>query len=169
MYILHLDLFLHYFLFALQVLKLSVFINTSLLSLPVQVFSILTLQLVFTFSVVCVFTFSSVVKEAVQKNIWAYISSFIIFVVVATTLSFCKSLSRRHPWNIVALVGHKCGSINIYTAADITRAQQIYWINIFYYGIKEASKLDVEHCHLTWLHNSENTVYCVAAELNVAQ
>ncbi|XP_041849126.1 protein lifeguard 1 [Melanotaenia boesemani] len=69
-----------------------------------KVFSILTLQLLFTFSVVCVFTFSSVVKEAVQKNLWAYLSSFIIFVVVAFSLSLCKSFSRRHPWNLVGLV-----------------------------------------------------------------
>lgn len=73
----------------------------------VQVYSILTLQLLFTFSVVCVFTFSSVVKEAVQTNLWAYLSSFIVFVMLATALSFCKSFSRRHPWNIVALVSHK--------------------------------------------------------------
>lgn len=69
-----------------------------------KVYSILTLQLLFTFSVVCVFTFSSVVKEAVQTNLWAYLSSFIVFVMLATALSFCKSFSRRHPWNIVALV-----------------------------------------------------------------
>ncbi|XP_044076705.1 protein lifeguard 1 isoform X2 [Siniperca chuatsi] len=69
-----------------------------------KVFSILTLQLLFTFSVVCVFTFSSVVKEAVQANLWAYLSSFIIFFVVATALNCCKSFSRRHPWNIVGLV-----------------------------------------------------------------
>ncbi|MEQ2208117.1 hypothetical protein XENOCAPTIV_026076, partial [Xenoophorus captivus] len=68
------------------------------------VFSILTLQLVFTFSVVCVFTFSSIVKEAVQTNMWAYLSSFIVFAVVAITLSLCKSFRRRHPWNIVGLV-----------------------------------------------------------------
>ncbi|KAM7379696.1 hypothetical protein PAMP_005230 [Pampus punctatissimus] len=68
------------------------------------VFSILTLQLLFTFSVVCVFTFSSVVKKAVQSNLWVYLSSFIIFAVVAITLSFCKSFSRRHPWNIIGLV-----------------------------------------------------------------
>ncbi|KAI3374688.1 hypothetical protein L3Q82_021257 [Scortum barcoo] len=67
------------------------------------VFSIITLQLLFTFSVVCVFTFSSVVKEAVQTNLWAYLSSFIIFVVVASALGCCQSFSRRHPWNIVAL------------------------------------------------------------------
>ncbi|XP_039999123.1 protein lifeguard 1 [Xiphias gladius] len=69
-----------------------------------KVFSILTLQLLFTFGVVCVFTLSSVVKKAVQINLWAYISSFIVFAVVASTLSFCKSFSRRHPWNIVGLV-----------------------------------------------------------------
>ncbi|XP_040910567.1 protein lifeguard 1 [Toxotes jaculatrix] len=69
----------------------------------IKVFSILTLQLLFTFSVVCVFTFSKVVKEAVQTHLWAYFSSFIIFAVVAITLSYCKSFSRRHPWNIVGL------------------------------------------------------------------
>ncbi|XP_022059198.1 protein lifeguard 1 [Acanthochromis polyacanthus] len=69
-----------------------------------KVFSILILQLLFTFSVVCVFTFSSVVKKAVQENLWAYLSSFIVFIVVTIILSFCKSFSRRHPWNIMALV-----------------------------------------------------------------
>ncbi|XP_061587029.1 protein lifeguard 1 [Cololabis saira] len=69
-----------------------------------KVFSILTLQLLFTFSVVCVFTFSSEVKEAVQNNLWAYLSSFIVFAVVALALSCCKSFSRRHPWNIVGLI-----------------------------------------------------------------
>ncbi|XP_028449187.1 protein lifeguard 1 isoform X1 [Perca flavescens] len=68
-----------------------------------KVFSILTLQLLFTFGVVCVFTFSSVIKEAVQANMGVYLSSVIIFFVVATALSFCKSFSRRHPWNIVGL------------------------------------------------------------------
>ncbi|KAM9844817.1 protein lifeguard 1 [Aulostomus maculatus] len=68
-----------------------------------KVFSIITLQLLFTFSVVCVFTFSSVVKEAVQTHLWAYLSSFIIFIAVAIALSCCKSFSRRHPWNIVGL------------------------------------------------------------------
>ncbi|XP_028329119.1 protein lifeguard 1-like, partial [Gouania willdenowi] len=68
-----------------------------------KVFSLLILQLLFTFSVVCVFTFSTVVKEAVQTNLWAYLSSFIIFAVVAIALSFSESFSRRHPWNVVGL------------------------------------------------------------------
>lgn len=69
-----------------------------------KVFSILTLQLLFTFSVVCLFTFSSVVKEAVQEHLWAYLSSFFIFAIVAIALTCCQSFSRRHPWNIVGLV-----------------------------------------------------------------
>uniref|UniRef100_A0A3Q3X4C9 Uncharacterized protein n=1 Tax=Mola mola TaxID=94237 RepID=A0A3Q3X4C9_MOLML len=69
-----------------------------------KVYSILTLQLLFTFSVVCVFTFSSTVKQAVHANFWVYISSIIIFVVVAIGLSCFRSFSRRHPWNIVGLV-----------------------------------------------------------------
>ncbi|XP_068604578.1 protein lifeguard 1 [Brachionichthys hirsutus] len=69
-----------------------------------KVFSILALQLLFTFSVVCAFTFSSVVKRAVQINLWAYLSSFIIFAIVVIALSCCRSFSRRHPWNLVGLV-----------------------------------------------------------------
>ncbi|XP_077472078.1 protein lifeguard 1 [Stigmatopora argus] len=68
-----------------------------------KVFCILTLQLVFTFSVVSIFTFSAVVKKVVQKNIWIYVSSFLIFAVVSIALSCAKSLRRKHPWNIIGL------------------------------------------------------------------
>ncbi|KAJ8336519.1 hypothetical protein SKAU_G00377390 [Synaphobranchus kaupii] len=68
-----------------------------------KVFSVVTLQLLVTFSVVCIFTFSATVKDAVQKNIWVYVSSYIIFAVVAICLSFCSSFSRKHPWNLVGL------------------------------------------------------------------
>lgn len=67
-----------------------------------KVFSILTLQLLFTFSVACVFTFSS--GEMVETNLWAYLSSIIIFIMVAISLSCCKTFSRHRPWNIVGLV-----------------------------------------------------------------
>lgn len=68
-----------------------------------KVFSVVTLQLLVTFSVVCLFTFSATVKKAVQGNIWIYISSYIIFVVVAICLSFSSSFSRKHPWNLLGL------------------------------------------------------------------
>lgn len=68
-----------------------------------KVFSLVFLQLLFTFSVVCVFTFSSVVKEAVQSSIWVYVSSYILFIILVLPLSLCPSFSRRHPWNLIAL------------------------------------------------------------------
>ncbi|KPP67497.1 protein lifeguard 1-like [Scleropages formosus] len=68
-----------------------------------KVFTVVTVQLLITFSVVCIFTFSEVVQKAVQRNIWIYLSSYIIFVVVALCLTFSSSFSRKHPWNFVAL------------------------------------------------------------------
>uniref|UniRef100_A0A3Q0RUS9 Si:ch211-284o19.8 n=1 Tax=Amphilophus citrinellus TaxID=61819 RepID=A0A3Q0RUS9_AMPCI len=65
---------------------------------------IVAIQLLFTCTVVCVFTFSSVVKEEVQSHLWAYLSSFIIFLVVVIALNCCKSFSRQHPWNIVFVI-----------------------------------------------------------------
>ncbi|MBN3301440.1 LFG1 protein, partial [Amia calva] len=68
-----------------------------------KVFCVLALQLLVTFSVVCVFTFSKRVKKAVQENLWAYLSSYILFVIVALVLQFSGSIRRRHPWNLLAL------------------------------------------------------------------
>ncbi|XP_030630482.1 protein lifeguard 1 [Chanos chanos] len=68
-----------------------------------KVFSVVTLQLLVTFSVVCIFTFSSALKDAVQKNIWVYLSSYFIFMIVALCLTFSSSFTRKHPWNLIAL------------------------------------------------------------------
>lgn len=68
-----------------------------------KVFSIVTLQLLVTFSIVCLFTFSTVVKKAVWSNPWIYASSYIVFLVVALSLSLCRPFSRKHPWNLLAL------------------------------------------------------------------
>ncbi|KAK9979154.1 hypothetical protein ABG768_012598 [Culter alburnus] len=68
-----------------------------------KVFSVITIQLLVTFTVVCVFTFSKTVKAAVQRSIWVYISSYIIFMVVALCLTFSSKFSRTHPWNLIGL------------------------------------------------------------------
>uniref|UniRef100_A0A3B3ZFB8 Uncharacterized protein n=1 Tax=Periophthalmus magnuspinnatus TaxID=409849 RepID=A0A3B3ZFB8_9GOBI len=80
------------------------FENSNMYCLFIQVFSLVFLQLLFTFCVVCIFTFSSTVKELVQSSIWVYVSAYIVFAVVVVPLSLCTSLSRRHPWNLIALV-----------------------------------------------------------------
>ncbi|KAJ0059315.1 hypothetical protein NL108_015492 [Boleophthalmus pectinirostris] len=69
-----------------------------------KVFCLVFLQLLFTFTVVCIFTFSETVKKLVQKDIWVYVSAYILFIVVALPLSLCTSLNRRHPWNLIALM-----------------------------------------------------------------
>ncbi|XP_051553329.1 protein lifeguard 1-like [Myxocyprinus asiaticus] len=68
-----------------------------------KVFSVVTLQLLVTFTVVCVFTFSSTVKAAVQGNLWVYLSSYIVFAVVAGCLAIFSTFSRTHPWNLLGL------------------------------------------------------------------
>uniref|UniRef100_A0A8C7Z9F1 Si:ch211-284o19.8 n=1 Tax=Oryzias sinensis TaxID=183150 RepID=A0A8C7Z9F1_9TELE len=82
----------------------DVTVTLRLMFIHLTVFGLLTLQLLFSFTAVSVFTFSSVVKKAVQTNHWAYRSSFIVFAVVVVTLILCDSLRRRHPWNLSGLV-----------------------------------------------------------------
>ncbi|XP_041658924.1 protein lifeguard 1-like [Cheilinus undulatus] len=69
-----------------------------------KVFCIVILMFLFTFAVVCLFTFCKRLKDAVQENLWVYLSSYIIFTTVITSFAAFKSFSRRHPWNIVGLV-----------------------------------------------------------------
>ncbi|XP_061835034.1 protein lifeguard 1 [Nerophis lumbriciformis] len=120
-----------------------------------KVFSILTLQLVFTFTVVSVFTFSDVVKKAVQYNFYAYISSFCIFAVVAIALSCCQSLSRRHPWNIVSLVivtislSYVVGTMASYhdTRAVIITMASTLAISFTIIAFSAQTRYDLSICH----------------------
>ncbi|XP_061775546.1 protein lifeguard 1 isoform X2 [Nerophis ophidion] len=120
-----------------------------------KVFSILTLQLVFTFTVVSVFTFSDVVKKAVKYNFIAYISSFCIFAVVAIALSCCQSISRRHPWNIVGLVtvtislSYVVGTMASYhdTRAVIITMASTLAISFTIIAFSAQTRYDLSICH----------------------
>ncbi|XP_048867701.1 protein lifeguard 1 [Brienomyrus brachyistius] len=68
-----------------------------------KVFCVVTLQLLVTFSIVCVFTFSKTVQDWVRGHIWVYLSSYIVFAVVSVCLALCSSFSRSHPWNMLGL------------------------------------------------------------------
>ncbi|XP_028649426.1 protein lifeguard 1 [Erpetoichthys calabaricus] len=68
-----------------------------------KVFAVVTMQLLVTFGIVCIFTFANVVKNYIKSNIWVYITSYCVFAVVAIVLQFGGSLRRRFPWNIIAL------------------------------------------------------------------
>lgn len=69
-----------------------------------QVFLVLTVQLVVTFSVVALFTFEHNIKLFVRQNSWTYYVSYIIFLVPLIAISCCGEFRRKHPWNLVALV-----------------------------------------------------------------
>lgn len=68
-----------------------------------KVFLVLSLQLLVTFSFVCIFTFVEGVKVYVRRNRWTYYISYAIFFISLITLSCCGDFRRKHPWNLVAL------------------------------------------------------------------
>ncbi|MED6276129.1 hypothetical protein CHARACLAT_000141 [Characodon lateralis] len=68
-----------------------------------KVFSVLTAQLLVTFSFVSVFTFVDDAKLFVQRNRWTYYVSYAVFFVSLITISCCGDFRRKHPWNLVAL------------------------------------------------------------------
>ncbi|KAJ6661475.1 hypothetical protein lerEdw1_014384 [Lerista edwardsae] len=76
-----------------------------LLLLCPQVFLVLTLQLSVTLAFVAVFTFVKDVKDFVRSNVWMYYVSYAVFFVSLIVLSCCGEFRRKHPWNLIALVG----------------------------------------------------------------
>uniref|UniRef100_H3AAX5 Si:ch211-284o19.8 n=1 Tax=Latimeria chalumnae TaxID=7897 RepID=H3AAX5_LATCH len=64
-----------------------------------KVFLVVTVQLLVTFTIVCIFTFSETIKKYVQKNLWMYVASYGVFAIVAIALQFCGEFRRRHQAN----------------------------------------------------------------------
>lgn len=88
-------------------LKTEILISKNrLFFLSHQVFMVLTVQLLVTFSFVAVFTFFDDVKYFVRRNPWTYYVSYAVFFVSLIVLSCCGDFRRKHPWNLVALVKH---------------------------------------------------------------
>ncbi|XP_075873433.1 glutamate receptor, ionotropic, N-methyl D-aspartate-associated protein 1a (glutamate binding) isoform X3 [Nelusetta ayraudi] len=68
-----------------------------------KVFMILTSQLLVTFATVAVCTLNENAKKFVQANPWMVYLSFFVNLAVLIVLLCFKDLSRRYPWNLVAL------------------------------------------------------------------
>lgn len=68
-----------------------------------KVYLILTAQLLVTIICIAVFQFVKPVKLYVQSNIWLYISSIVIFLVLYIILVCAKKVRRSFPGNFVAL------------------------------------------------------------------
>ncbi|CAK8672300.1 unnamed protein product [Clavelina lepadiformis] len=70
-----------------------------------KVFLTLGLQLLVTFGIVCVFTFIPAVGEFVRKYPGFYYAAFGVFFVLYIILVCCGNVRRKHPINIVLLIG----------------------------------------------------------------
>ncbi|XP_041036711.1 protein lifeguard 1 [Carcharodon carcharias] len=68
-----------------------------------KVFAILSMQLLFTFGIVCIFTYSTDIQAFVLKTPALYYSSFGIFIFVLVALSCCGDFRRMFPWNLLFL------------------------------------------------------------------
>lgn len=82
----------------------NICVSCLIIHLSLQVFLVLTAQLLVTFAFVAVFTFVDDVKSYVMVNTWTYFVSYGIFFASVCVISCCGSVRRRHPWNLVALV-----------------------------------------------------------------
>ncbi|CAI9613140.1 unnamed protein product [Staurois parvus] len=68
-----------------------------------KVYSILSLQLLVTVSIVALFTFCDPVKEYVQANPGWYWASYIVFFTTYLVLACCSGPRRYFPWNLILL------------------------------------------------------------------
>ncbi|XP_072259379.1 protein lifeguard 2 [Pyxicephalus adspersus] len=68
-----------------------------------KVYSILSLQLLVTVSIVALFTFCDPVKEYVQENPGWYWASYIVFFTTYLVLACCSGPRRYFPWNLILL------------------------------------------------------------------
>ncbi|XP_019751206.1 protein lifeguard 2-like [Hippocampus comes] len=68
-----------------------------------KVYTILFIQVLVTLAIVSLFTFCDPVKNYIQTNPGWYWASYGVFFVTYLTLSCCRALRRRFPWNLILL------------------------------------------------------------------
>ncbi|XP_056597713.1 protein lifeguard 2-like [Triplophysa dalaica] len=69
-----------------------------------KVFTLLTIQILITFTVVCVCTFSDTVKKMIQEHEWVHISSYIVVGAVDTFLATLYKYIHKFPLNLLGLL-----------------------------------------------------------------
>ncbi|XP_056597702.1 protein lifeguard 1-like [Triplophysa dalaica] len=69
-----------------------------------KMFTLLTIQILITFTVVCVCTFSDTVKKMIQEHEWVHISSYIVFGAVDAFLATFYKYIHKFPLNLLGLV-----------------------------------------------------------------
>uniref|UniRef100_A0A672G9D5 Protein lifeguard 2 n=1 Tax=Salarias fasciatus TaxID=181472 RepID=A0A672G9D5_SALFA len=69
-----------------------------------QVYAILSVQLLVTVGIICLFTFCAPVRFYIQTHPGLYMASYLMFFATYIALSCCGELRRQFPWNIILLV-----------------------------------------------------------------
>ncbi|XP_043923510.1 protein lifeguard 2-like isoform X2 [Protopterus annectens] len=69
-----------------------------------KVYTIVMTQLLITFGVVAVFTYSEQVQRYIQNNSALYFASYAIFMSTYLALICCSGVRRRYPWNLILLI-----------------------------------------------------------------
>lgn len=94
-----------------------------------RVFSILFVQLLVTFGIVCIFSYIDAVGEFAQSNpaiLWTVIVFMFVFVIM---LACCQNLARNYPTNVILLgvitmlISYLLGAVaSTYTAESVVLA-----------------------------------------------
>ena len=90
-----------------------------------KVFAILALQMAVTVGMSALFMFQDSIRYKVQSSMGAYISAYVIFLVLLIVLTCCSGIARSHPTNIILLglltlsMGYMVGVISCFHATNI--------------------------------------------------
>jgi len=90
-----------------------------------KVFAILAVQMAVTVGMSALFMYTESIRTAVQSSMGAYISAYVIFLVLVFTLTCCESVARSHPINMIFLglltlsMGYMVGTISCFHSTNI--------------------------------------------------
>ncbi|XP_072019973.1 protein lifeguard 2-like [Amphiura filiformis] len=93
-----------------------------------KVYTILTVQLLVTVGIVCLFFFHDGTRNFVQQNQGVYWASYAIFLATYIALACCPSVRRKFPGNFIALIvftlalSYLAGTITSYYADGAGRS-----------------------------------------------
>ncbi|XP_028303133.1 fas apoptotic inhibitory molecule 2b [Gouania willdenowi] len=69
-----------------------------------KVYAILSVQLLVTVAIICLFTFCEPVRFYIQTHPGLYMASYLMFFATYIALSCCGDLRRQFPYNVILLV-----------------------------------------------------------------
>lgn len=91
-----------------------------------KVFSILMLQLLVTFGIICLFQFCEPVGDYVKTNQWVWITAMVLTFVFIIILACCSNVRRKYPLNLAFLGAFTlCEGVFLGTVTIFYNVQQV--------------------------------------------